>query len=74
VLVCEDDGIGVPVENKTRIFERVVGGPGTFGMFFVREFLNIAGMKIAETGIPGKGARFEITIPTGMFRFHSKDL
>jgi PAS domain S-box-containing protein len=69
LLVCEDDGIGIPAGNKTRIFDRVAGGPGKFGLFFVREFLNIAGMKIAETGIPGKCARFEITVPKGMYRF-----
>ena len=73
VLVCEDDGIGVPPEEKTRIFERVAGGTGKFGLFFVREFLDIAGMRIAETGIPGKGARFEITIPAGMYRFRSEN-
>jgi len=73
LLVCEDDGIGIPATDKTRIFERIVGGPGKFGLFFVREFLDIAGMKIVETGIPGKGARFEITIPAGMYRFSSED-
>jgi len=26
-------------------------------------------MSIAETGEPGKGARFEITVPKGMYRF-----
>ena len=73
VLICEDDGIGVLPEERTRIFERVAGGTGKFGLFFVREFLDIAGMKIAETGNPGKGARFEITIPAGMYRFSSED-
>ena len=73
LLVCEDDGIGIPVADKTRMFERIAGGSGKFGLFFVREFLDIAGMKIVETGIPGKGARFEITIPAGMYRFSSQD-
>jgi hypothetical protein len=26
-------------------------------------------MTIRETGIPGNGARFEITVPNGMYRF-----
>ena len=69
VLVCGDDGIGIPPEEKSRIFGRVVGGAGKFGLFFVREFLDIGGMKIAETGVPGKGARFEITVPKGLYRF-----
>ncbi len=71
VLVCEDDGIGILPENKARIFDRVVGGTGKFGLFFVREFLDITGMKIAETGTPQKGARFEITIPGGQYRFNA---
>jgi PAS domain S-box-containing protein len=69
VLVVADDGIGIPEEMKARIFERTVGYPGQFGLFFVREFLEISGMAIAETGIYGTGARFEITIPKGRYRF-----
>jgi signal transduction histidine kinase len=68
LLICEDDGIGIPFKQKSHIFDRVVGGAGTFGLFFVREFLDIAGMKIAETGTPGKGARFEIQVPKGAYR------
>ncbi|HNX18444.1 MAG TPA: PAS domain S-box protein [Methanoregula sp.] len=69
VLTCQDNGIGIPVEQKPHIFDRVVGGEGKFGLFFVREFLLISGMTIDETGIPGKGALFEITIPKGLYRF-----
>jgi CheY-like chemotaxis protein len=69
LLVCEDDGEGIPSDEKSRLFDRVVGGAGKFGLFFVREFLTLSGMTIKETGIPGKGARFEITVPVGMYRF-----
>jgi PAS domain S-box-containing protein len=69
LLICEDDGIGIPLEQKSLIFERIVGGVGTFGLFFVREFLTISGMTIAETGNPGTGARFEIAVPKGVYRF-----
>lgn len=69
LLVCEDDGIGIPSEQKSQIFDRVVGGEGRFGLFFNREYLMLYGMKITETGIPGTGARFEITVPSGKFRF-----
>ena len=67
VLSFEDDGVGVPHDRKTQIFDRVVG-EGRFGLFFVREFLELSGMSITETGEPGKGARFEITVPDGMWR------
>ena len=68
-VICEDDGIGILPEQKNQIFDRVVGGVGKFGLFFVREFLTISGITIIENGEPGKGARFEITVPNGMYRF-----
>jgi len=69
VVVCEDDGIGITPEQKPHIFDRVVGGVGKFHLFFVREFLTMYGMKITENGIAGKGARFEISVPKGSYRF-----
>ncbi|MDD5023727.1 MAG: PAS domain-containing protein [Methanoregula sp.] len=69
IVICEDDGIGILPEQKNQIFDRVVGGVGKFGLFFVREFLDMSGITIIENGEPGKGARFEITVPKGMYRF-----
>lgn len=68
ILICEDDGIGIPLIEKDRIFDRVVGGQGRFGLFFVREYLSLFGISITETGEPGKRARFEITVPERMWR------
>ncbi len=67
-IICEDDGVGIPNHEKNHIFNRIVG-EGQFGLFFAHEFLTISGMTIKETGDPGKGARFEITVPKGMYRF-----
>ena len=68
-LVFEDDGTGIPMEKKVQIFLR---GEDTRisvkGLFFVREILDITGISIKETGEPGKGARFEMTVPDGMWR------
>lgn len=69
VLVCEDDGAGIPPEEKPHIFERVVGGSGKFGLFFVREFLTMSGITINETGTYGKGARFEMAVPKDLCRY-----
>jgi len=33
-----------------------------------REILDITGITIRETGIPGAGARFELRVPGGKFR------
>jgi PAS domain S-box-containing protein len=68
-IVVADNGIGIPPEDKTRIFERSFGKNTGLGLFLSREILSITGISIRETGIPGKGARFEITVPEGTFRF-----
>jgi signal transduction histidine kinase len=68
VIVCSDDGNGVSVEEKEKIFERGFGKNTGLGLFLSREILAITGITITETGEPGKGARFEITVPAGMYR------
>jgi len=66
-LVCEDNGEGVPEEFKEAIFKRQHFNHTGFGLFLSREILGITGLSIRENGEPGKGARFEITVPTGYF-------
>ena len=68
ILVCEDDGNGIPADDKERIFDRGFGRNTGMGLFLVREILRITGISITETGEPGSGARFEITVPAGMWR------
>jgi PAS domain S-box-containing protein len=66
----EDDGVGIPVDKKAQIFLHREGtGASVRGLFFTREILSITGLSIRETGEPGKGARFEIAVPTGAFRY-----
>jgi PAS domain S-box-containing protein len=71
-LICEDNGVGVPDNEKEHIFERGVGKNTGMGLFLTREILLITGITIRETGTPGKGARFEMMIPNGMRRFVRK--
>jgi signal transduction histidine kinase len=68
VLVVEDNGTGIPAADKERIFERGFGKYTGWGLFLTREILLLTGMTIAETGEPGRGARFEIHIPGEVFR------
>jgi signal transduction histidine kinase len=68
VLICEDDGDGIPAGEKERIFERGFGKNTGLGLFLAREILSITGITIRETGVPGTGARFEITVPEGGWR------
>ena len=68
-LICEDDGVGVPAESKEQIFERGIGRNTGMGLFLTREILLITGITIQENGTYGKGARFELLIPNGAWRF-----
>jgi PAS domain S-box-containing protein len=63
VLVCGDDGVGVPEGEKERIFERGFGKNTGLGLALSREILDITGITIEENGTPGTGARFAITVP-----------
>lgn len=67
-IMWEDNGVGVPSNEKEKIFERGFGKGTGLGLFFVREILEITGITIQEAGIPGEGARFIITIPPGHWR------
>jgi PAS domain S-box-containing protein len=68
ILVYEDDGIGIPPEEKELVFEHTRRGRISYGLFFSREVLAITGLTIKEAGEAGKGARFEILVPEGLFR------
>ena len=68
ILLIEDDGKGVPENEKEFIFKRGYGKNTGFGLYMSREVLEITGIKIVENGEEGKGARFVITIPPHRFR------
>lgn len=68
VITVEDNGSGITAEDKKRLFERGFGRNTGLGLFLSREILAITGITIQETGEPGKGARFEITVPPGAWR------
>ena len=73
LLVCEDDGEGVPADEKEQIFDRGFGKNTGLGLALSREILSITGITIAETGVPGMGARFELTVPREMWRMADRD-
>jgi PAS domain S-box-containing protein len=72
LIVCEDDGDGVVTQEKEKIFERGFGKNTGLGLALAREILDITGITIRETGEPGKGARFEMTVPKGVWRMKGK--
>ncbi|QNE16765.1 HAMP domain-containing protein [Kribbella qitaiheensis] len=73
LLTVEDDGDGVPMADRERVFERFVrldasrdrgsGGSG-LGLAIVSEVLRSHGGSVRITDSPLGGARFEVTLPT----------
>ncbi|HZK30841.1 MAG TPA: response regulator [Methanoregula sp.] len=70
LIVCDDDGVGIPAEEKEKIFDRGFGKNTGLGLALSREILSITGITIRETGMFGSGARFEMLVPAGSFRYH----
>ncbi len=64
-LVYEDDGVGVSLENKTRLFKEgfSTGGSTGFGLFLTKRMIDVYGWTIQEVGESGNGVKFVITIP-----------
>jgi PAS domain S-box-containing protein len=69
LITVEDNGVGIPLDLKQKIFKKGFGKNTGFGLFLAREILGITGISIHETGRHGSGARFEITVPKDGFRF-----
>ena len=67
-IVWKDDGVGIPEDEKEKIFRRGYGKNTGLGLFLAREILTLTGITIRETGEPGRGARFEIHVPKGSYR------
>ncbi len=63
IVIVEDNGTGIPLTEKEKIFTRGYGKNTGLGLFLAKEILAITGIGIRETGIPGEGARFEILVP-----------
>jgi signal transduction histidine kinase len=71
VITIEDDGIGIPADQKERIFEPGFGRHTGYGLYLAREILTTSGFSIRETGDFGNGARFDIHIPKGRYLLQS---
>jgi PAS domain S-box-containing protein len=67
-IIFEDNGEGIPAEQKTKIFSKDAGKTPKFGLFISKEILEYHGISIKETGEPGKGARFEIEVPRARYK------
>jgi K+-sensing histidine kinase KdpD len=68
LIVCEDDGVGIPEGKKEKLFSYEHGMSNGLGLFLAREILAITAITLRETGTPGSGARFEIHCPANILR------
>ncbi len=68
VITYEDNGAGIPAQDKELIFRRGFGKHTGLGLFLSREILAITGITIRENGETGKGVKFEILVPRDMYR------
>jgi len=68
IIIYEDNGVGISIKDKKKIFNRLFGKHTGYGLFISQQILSITGLTIQETGIPGSGVRFEIFVPKGKWR------
>jgi signal transduction histidine kinase len=69
IIAVEDDGNGISAEDKKQLFTKGFGRHTGLGLYLSREILSITGITITENGEPGKGARFEMMVTEGAYRF-----
>ncbi|MDD4136314.1 MAG: PAS domain S-box protein, partial [Methanoregula sp.] len=72
-IIVEDDGTGIPPSDKVKIFSKGYGKNTGLGLFLVEQILSITGITIQETGEYHKGARFEMHVPRGAYRYPKKE-
>ena len=65
-LTYEDDGVGIPKNQKETIFQETYGKKSGYGLYLIRKMCELYGWIIKEKGKPGKGVQFTITIPKQM--------
>ncbi|WP_321507457.1 PAS domain S-box protein [uncultured Methanoregula sp.] len=72
-IVYEDNGVGISPEDKPHLFQKGFGKNTGLGLFLSQEILAITGLTMRETGEPGKGVRFVITIPKDGYRLSGNE-
>jgi len=68
-LVYRDNGPGIADEIKETIFLRGYGSNTGYGLFLIREILDITDIRISEMGSEGEGALFVMEIPVANCRY-----
>lgn len=69
-IIFEDNGDGVPEDEKDVIFHCGYGKNTGLGLAFSRDILSITGIALSENGTYGVGARFEILVPAVSWKYN----
>ena len=62
-LIYEDDGVGIPSDEKPHLFREGFGKGTGYGLYLIKKMMEVYGWAIQETGKPGVGVQFTITVP-----------
>jgi PAS domain S-box-containing protein len=62
-IIYEDNGIGIPEDQKQLIFKEGYGKGTGYGLYLLNKICEEYGWTIQETSKRGKGAKFVITVP-----------
>jgi PAS domain S-box-containing protein len=62
-LIYQDDGVGIQWDEKPHLFKEGYGKGTGYGLYLIKKMTEVYGWAIQETGEPGRGAQFTITIP-----------
>ena len=62
-LFYRDNSAGIPLNQKENLSSGIIIKAEDFFLAFVHDILEFSGMGIKETGEPGGGVCFEITVP-----------
>jgi PAS domain S-box-containing protein len=62
-LVYQDDGNGISVAEKPNLFKEGYGKGTGYGLYLIKKMMEVYGWTIRETGEPGRGAQFTVTVP-----------
>jgi signal transduction histidine kinase len=67
-LFYEDNGGGINVDIKPRLFQKGAGKQTGLGLYLIQRICDIYGWGIQEIGKPGEGVCFVVKIPANLTR------
>jgi len=62
-LVYEDDGVGIPADEKPKLFREGYGKGTGYGLYLIKKMVEVYGWTVQERGTPGKGVQFIMKVP-----------